>query len=129
MKKYIALFSLVSFFFVSAVNAQTQKMFTASVGYDQASLDAALKAKTFEFTVKGITETEASEMQKKATYYTNSFDLKISNAAEGKVFKAAFVNDTQMKILYRFFLSNNISEVIYKGEKISAENFFKQWMQ
>jgi hypothetical protein len=131
MKKHITLFSFIALFLLSAAGvAQTQKAaaHTAQTSYDQASLDNALKAKTFEFSLANLSADEAAKLEKTAVPYTKIFSVNISSANSTHTCKVDFKNDTQMKIVYRYFIANNISEIIYKGEKVTAESFFKQWM-
>lgn len=129
MKRYIAFFSLLSLFLISvAASAQNNTTaYNATFNYDQAQLDQAVKAKGVEFTLAALSDAEVKEMEKKAAYYTQYFDVKFSGTNE-KTVKVTFTEKGDMKMLFRFFVSSNIKEVTYNNAKMPASDFFKPWM-
>lgn len=129
MKKHIALFSFLSLFLVSiAVSAQNAPAYSAEFKYDQAQLDEAVKAKGVEFTLTDLSAAEIKEMEKKASYYTQYFTVQF-NGTKDKTVKITFTEKGEMKMLYRFFVSSNIKEVVYNNSKMPASDFFKPWMK
>lgn len=130
MKKIITVLSFITLFIPAALMAQSQNptAHSAETSYDQASLNNALKTKIFEFTLKDLTESDVKMMEKNAVPYEKFFSVNISAADNSHICKIVFKDDVQMKIVSRFFIANNISEVIYKGEKVTAQSFFSQWM-
>jgi hypothetical protein len=129
MKRSIALLPLLFLFMIAGTaSAQNKTTYTAVFNYDQAALNKAVESKAVEFTVNSVNSAQAKEMEKTAKFYVTSFDTKLEPANGNMVCKVSLKQDNQMKILYRFFVSNNIKDVVFNGEKISAESFFKQWM-
>ena len=131
MKKFIALFSLLSLFLVAATShAQNNAVaHNATFNYDQAKLDEAVKANAVEFTINGLSDAQVKDMEKKASMYATHFDVKFSGAKD-RVVKVTFkpTGNMGMKMLYRFFVSSDIKEVTYNNTKMPASDFFKPWL-